>query len=53
MKRLPVFILVFAVAFTVLFMAPPFLTGQFGLYPLMKVGDSFACPSLSNHDIIK
>ncbi len=39
MKRLPVFILVFAVAFTVLFMAPPFLTGQFGLYPLMKVGD--------------
>ena len=41
MKRLSVIILIFAIAFTVFFMAPPYLTKQFGVYPLMKVGDVF------------
>jgi len=41
MKRLSVIILLFAIAFTVFFMSPPFLTKQFGVYPLMKVGDVF------------
>jgi hypothetical protein len=39
MKRLSVMTLVFAVAFTVFFMAPPLLNKQFGFYPLVKVGD--------------
>jgi hypothetical protein len=41
MKRLSVIILIFAVAFTIFFMAPPFLTKQLSFYPLMKVGDVF------------
>jgi hypothetical protein len=39
MKRLSVMTLVFAIAFTVFFMAPPLLSKQFGFYPLVKVGD--------------
>jgi hypothetical protein len=42
MKRLSVFILVFAVAFTVLFIGPSFLSkSPFGPYPLMQVADVF------------
>ena len=41
MKRLSVITLIFAIAFTMFFMAPPFLTTQFGVYPLMKAGDVF------------
>ena len=41
MKRLSIITLIFAIAFAVFFMAPPFLTKQFGVYPLMKVGDVF------------
>ena len=36
MKRLSVIILIFAVAFTLFFMAPPFLDMQLSFYPLMK-----------------
>ncbi len=39
MKRLPVFILVFSIAFAVFFMAPPLLSRQFDLYPLIRTGD--------------
>ena len=39
MKRLSVIILVFAVVFTGLFMAPAFLSKQLSFYPLMKAGD--------------
>lgn len=41
MSRLARLILVFSVAFAVFFMGPPVLGGQFGPYPLMKVGDVF------------
>jgi hypothetical protein len=41
MKRLSIITLVFSVAFLVMFMAPPFLNEQFGIYPLMQVGDVF------------
>jgi len=41
MKRLSLFIIIFSVAFTVFFMAPALLSKQFGVYPLMKVGDFF------------
>jgi len=41
MKCLSIITLIFAIAFAVFFMAPPFLTKQFGFYPLMKVGDVF------------
>ena len=41
MKRLSVVALIFSIAFLLLFMAPPFLNQQFGIYPLMKVGDLF------------
>jgi len=40
-KRLSALILVFAVAFTVFFIGPPFLGKSFGPYPLMKVADVF------------
>jgi len=39
MKRLSFTSLIFAVAFSVLSMAPPLLNNQFGFYPLIKVGD--------------
>jgi hypothetical protein len=41
MSRLSRLILVFSVAFAVFFMVPPFLSAQFGPYPLMKVADVF------------
>ena len=41
MKRLSIVALIFSIAFLLLFMAPPFLNKQFGIYPLMKVGDLF------------
>ncbi len=41
MKRLSIVALIFSIAFLLLFMAPPFLNKQFGVYPLMKVGDVF------------
>lgn len=41
MKRLSLFILVFAIAFLVFFFGPPLLSQQFGAYPLMKTGDVF------------
>jgi hypothetical protein len=40
-SRLNRLILVFSVAFAVFFMVPPFLSSQFGPYPLMKVADVF------------
>ena len=39
MKRLSLFIIIFSVASAVFFMAPALLSKQFGLYPLMKMGD--------------
>jgi hypothetical protein len=39
MKRLSFIILIFAIAFIIFFVAPPLLAKQFGIYPLMKVGD--------------
>lgn len=39
MKRLSIVALIFSVAFLLFFMAPPFLNKQFGIYPMMKVGD--------------
>ena len=39
MSRLYRLLLIFAVLFTVLFMGPAFLSGAFGPYPLMKLGD--------------
>ena len=41
MKRLSIIVLTFSVAFLLFFMAPAFLNKQFGIYPLMKVGDVF------------
>jgi hypothetical protein len=41
MKRFSLLILVFSIAFLVFFFGPPFLSKQFGPYPLMKVGDVF------------
>jgi hypothetical protein len=41
MKKISVLILVFAVAFTVFFIGPPFLGISFGPYPLMKIADVF------------
>ena len=41
MKRLSVLILVFALAFSVFFIGPPFLGKPFNPYPLMKVADVF------------
>ena len=41
MSRLSRLILAFSVAFAVFFMVPPFLSGQFGPYPLMKLADVF------------
>lgn len=41
MKRLSLFILVFAIAFAIFFFGPPLLSQQFGAYPLMKNGDVF------------
>lgn len=41
MSRLSRLILIFSVAFAVFFMGPPVLGGQFGPYPLMKLGDVF------------
>ncbi len=41
MKRLSVLIIVFSIMFTVLFFAPPLLSSQFAVYPLMKIGDVF------------
>ncbi len=41
MKRLSALILVFAIAFAVFFVGPPFLGKTFGPYPLMKVADVF------------
>jgi hypothetical protein len=41
MKRLSVLILIFSVAFLVFFFGPPFLSKEFGPYPLMKTGDFF------------
>jgi hypothetical protein len=41
MKRVTVLTLVFSIAFLVFFFGPPFLSKQFGPYPLMKVGDVF------------
>jgi len=38
-SRLNRLILVFSVAFAVFFMVPPFLSSQFGPYPLIKLGD--------------
>ena len=39
MKRLSVIILIFSIAFTVFFMAPPLLGYRFGPYPLMHIAD--------------
>jgi len=39
MKQLSFLVLVFAILFMVFFFAPPLLNMQFGLYPLIKVGD--------------
>ena len=41
MSRLNRLILAFSVAFAVFFMVPPFLSSQFGPYPLMKLADVF------------
>lgn len=41
MKRLSLFILIFSIAFALFFFGPPLLSKQFGVYPLMKVGDFF------------
>ena len=41
MFKLPWIILVFSVAFTVTFLAPPLLSNPFAPYPLMKCGDVF------------
>ncbi len=41
MKRLSIVIIIFAIAFTVLFICPPFLDKPFVFYPLMKVADVF------------
>ena len=41
MTRLNRLILIFSVAFAVLFVGPPVLGSQFGPYPLMKLGDVF------------
>jgi hypothetical protein len=41
MKRSSAIVLVFAVAFAVFFILPPFLGAEFGPYPLMKVSDVF------------
>lgn len=41
MKRLPLLTLIFSITFAVFFIAPAFLSKQFGLYPLMKIGDVF------------
>jgi hypothetical protein len=40
-SRLSRLILVFSVAFAVFFVVPPFLSSQFGPYPLMKLADVF------------
>jgi hypothetical protein len=40
-SRLSRLILVFSVAFAVFFTVPPFLSSQFGPYPLMKLADVF------------
>lgn len=39
MKQLPQLILIFALDFSFFLIAPALLSGQFGLFPLMKVGD--------------
>jgi len=41
MKRLPVLILTFAIAFLVFFFGPPLLGKPFSPYPLMKIADVF------------
>ena len=41
MKRLPLLTLTFSIAFAVFFIAPAFLSKQFGPYPLIKIGDLF------------
>lgn len=41
MKRLSLIILIFSIAFVVFFFGPPLLSKQFGVYPLIKVGDVF------------
>lgn len=41
MKRLSFILLIFSFAFLVFFIGPPFLSQQFGIHPLMKVGDIF------------
>jgi len=41
MKRLSIVALVFSIAFLVFFLGPPFLSMEFGPYPLMRVGDVF------------
>jgi hypothetical protein len=41
MSRLNRLILVFSIAFALFFVGPPLLGGQFGPYPLMKLGDVF------------
>lgn len=41
MKRLSILILVFAIAFAVFFIGPPFWDKPFGPYPLMNVADVF------------
>ena len=40
-KRLSLYILIFAIALTVFVLGPPFLGFKFGLYPLMKFADIF------------
>jgi hypothetical protein len=40
-KRLSLYILIFAIAFAVFVLCPPFLGINFGPYPLMKVADIF------------
>jgi len=41
MKRLSRLILIFAILFAAFILLPPFLSGQFGPYPLMKTQDIF------------
>ena len=40
-KRLSLYVLVFAIAFMIFILGPPFLGINFGPYPLMKVADIF------------
>jgi hypothetical protein len=39
MRRLSILILIFSIAFTMFFFSPSLLSQQFGIYPLMKIGD--------------